>query len=123
MPATASDPGGAPDPLERLAAMVSGAAQQLHDATAPPPVLAALQPLPELIRGVATGLRERAAAGDPVPRERQAAWGHNLRERVTLALGWAELYRVARDEAKRSRAGGKLQDSAAALRAFLLTPP
>jgi hypothetical protein len=79
--------------------------------------------VPELIRRVTVGLQDRAAAGDPVPRERQAAWRHDLRERVTLALGWAELYRVARDEAKRSRAGGKLQDSAAALRAFLLTPP
>jgi hypothetical protein len=123
MPETASDPGGAPDPLEQLAAMVSGTAQQLHDAQAPPAVLAALQPVPELIRRVAVGLRARAAAGDPVPPERQAAWRHDLRERVTLALGWAEIYRQARAEAKRARAGDQLDRSAAALRAFLLTPP
>jgi hypothetical protein len=52
MPETASDPGGAPDPLEVIAAMVSDAVQQLHDAKASAPVLAALQPLPELIRAV-----------------------------------------------------------------------
>jgi hypothetical protein len=40
-----------------------------------------------------------------------------------LVLGWAELYRVARDEAKRTRTGEKLGASAAALRAFLRTSP
>jgi transposase len=52
-----------------------------------------------------------------------AAWRHELRARVTLVLGWAEVYRVARDEAKRTRARDKLEAIAAALRAFLLTPP
>jgi transposase len=58
-----------------------------------------------------------------VPAERVAAWRHELGARVTLVLGWAEVYRVARDEAKRTRARDKLEAIAAALRAFLLTPP
>jgi hypothetical protein len=123
MPETDSDRGDAPDPFGQIATMVSDAERQLDDAKAPAPVLAALRPLPELIRRVATGLRERAAAGEPVPAERVAAWRHELRARVTLVLGWAEVYRVARDEAKRTRARDKLEVIADALRAYLLTPP
>jgi hypothetical protein len=123
-PAPRPDEPAAPrDPFEAIAAMVSGAAKQLTAVAAPPEVLAAIRPLPELIRRAATVLRERADAGAPVLPERLTAWQHGLRERATMVVGWVELYRVARDEAKRGRAGERLVRSAAALRAFLGTPP
>jgi hypothetical protein len=109
--------------LERVGAMLGSAERGLQDAKAPPWVLDAVRPLPEMIHQAAGLLRDRAAAGDPIAPEILTAWRHDLRARANAVTGWAQLYVLARQDGFRFRALGMIERSAVALRTFLSTPP
>jgi hypothetical protein len=112
------DPDDAPDPLERIAATLAETVAAFEDAEAPPPLLAGLRPLPELVRQAAAGVRERGT-----PLEMVTPWRHSVRSAAGAVTGWAQLYLAAAEESARQRAHGKLEQSVAPLRTLLAAPP